>query len=136
MKATRNRIQYRTIYNTKKGPVAEEWYIINDSLIQWPGVSPLNNYENVETSAYAVKVYRQTVKLNLKHDHQVCKMDLIKAWQKIQENANSCLDKEEKFLWSAHHTPDSMPRASTYMISLNSPVSPNPCQVGVVPLSR
>lgn len=52
--------QQETGFNTElfitlqKGPVAEEWYIINDSLIQWPDVSPLNNYENVETSAYAV----------------------------------------------------------------------------------
>lgn len=31
----------------------------------------------------------------------------------LAENADSCLDKGETFLWSAHHTPDTMPRAST-----------------------
>lgn len=74
MKATRNRIQYRTIYNTKKGPAAAEQYIINDPLIQWPGVSPLNNYENVETSAYAIVSLQAAMKLDLKHDHNVCKI--------------------------------------------------------------
>lgn len=66
MKATRNRIQYPTIYNTKKGPGAEDWYIINDPLIRWPDVSPLNNYENVETSAYAIVSLQADCKIKFK----------------------------------------------------------------------
>lgn len=95
--------QQKTEFNTqlfitlKKGPGAEDWYIINDPLIRWPDVSPWNNYENVETSAYAIVSLQADCEINFKawsQSVQNMHLGLVKASQKMQTVA---LIKERHF---------------------------------------
>lgn len=62
--------------------------------------------------------------------------DLMKAWQQIQENENSCLDKKEK-IYGVPTIRQTLCQGLQHTCSHLIPqFSPNPSEVGAVPLYR